>query len=139
LSEQSKFSRRAQVKELANEGLDENAIAQRLGLRLTTVRNYRAKALVSAGAPLSEREKQVSDLARQGLTNAVIGQQLGISTRTVEVHRQNAFKKLGAGNAAQLAHMHKDQEKDDLRKRVAELEVKVASLEEHIARLEGNA
>jgi DNA-binding NarL/FixJ family response regulator len=128
----------AQVHQLAREGLSDQTIAQCLNLSPTTVRNYRSKTLVSPGAPLSEREKQVSDLVRKGLPNIVIGQQLGISPRTVEVHRQQALRKLGARNATELADMRKNTEHQGLLVRIAELEAKVASLEQHIAKLEGN-
>lgn len=129
----------AKVKELASQGFSDEAIAERLGRSVTTVRNYRTKTLIEVGSPLSEREQQVSDLARQGQTNSLIAERLGIGIRTVEVHRQSALRKLGVRNAAELADQRKNSEIEILVARIAELEGEVASLKAHIAALEGKS
>ena len=71
------------------------------------------KALPSAIAKLSPREKQIFRMIGRGMSSAEIGKALGITTQTVLVHRKNIGKKTGAGARkatllALLAHYVKD-------------------------------
>lgn len=60
----------------------------------------RAKA-----ALLSARERQIVCLVVSGLLNKEIADQLDLALVTVKVHRGRAMRKMGAGNAADLARI----------------------------------
>ena len=62
----------------------------------------RAKNLASG---LTQREGQIVKLVVSGLLNKEIADELGLALVTVKVHRGRAMKKLGAGNAAELARI----------------------------------
>jgi FixJ family two-component response regulator len=56
-------------------------------------------------ASLTLREREIVRLVVAGLLNKEIADQLDIALITVKVHRGRAMQKLGAGNAAELAHI----------------------------------
>lgn len=53
---------------------------------------------------ITKREREVLLLVGQGITSRKIAERLKVALKTVEVHRANLMKKLGATNAARLAH-----------------------------------
>jgi FixJ family two-component response regulator len=59
----------------------------------------------SKAATLTEREREVVRLVVGGLLNKEIAAKLGLALVTVKVHRGRAMRKLGAGNAAELARI----------------------------------
>lgn len=53
---------------------------------------------------LTRREQQILRLICNGWTNGAIADHLSLSPRTVDKHRENIQRKLGVGNAVQLAN-----------------------------------
>jgi FixJ family two-component response regulator len=64
-----------------------------------------ARALRTAYARLSQREKEVMALVVAGRLNKQIGGELGISEITVKAHRGQVMRKLQAGSLAELVRM----------------------------------
>jgi two-component system nitrate/nitrite response regulator NarL len=60
-----------------------------------------ASASVSAGVPLTPREREVLVLLAQGLANKMIAPRLGISEHTVKTHVAAVYEKLHARNRAE--------------------------------------
>ena len=56
-------------------------------------------------ASLTVRERQIVALVVAGLLNKEIAEKLDLALVTVKVHRARAMRKLGAGNAAELARI----------------------------------
>lgn len=59
-------------------------------------------ALMSGGAPLTERERQIATMLMRGFATKTIAQVLGISPRTVYKHVSNIHTKLGVTNQVEL-------------------------------------
>ncbi|MCL2459165.1 MAG: response regulator transcription factor [Desulfobulbus sp.] len=53
---------------------------------------------------ITPREREILLLVAKGKSSRLIGELLFISPRTVDVHRNRLLRKLGAANAASLAH-----------------------------------
>ncbi|HEY8357843.1 MAG TPA: LuxR C-terminal-related transcriptional regulator [Ramlibacter sp.] len=128
-----KLDRHASVKQLAAQGLSTTAIAEQLGLSEGTVKDYKKKALVALGVPLSARERQIYDFAAQGLTSSAIAGLLGLVPQTVELHRHRAMKKLGVKTAAGLVALHKSKETEAILAELAELKVRLMNMEQQLA------
>jgi FixJ family two-component response regulator len=56
-------------------------------------------------ATLTGRERQIVRLVVSGMLNKEIAAHLGLALVTIKAHRGRAMHKLGAGNAAELAHI----------------------------------
>ena len=54
---------------------------------------------------LTPRERDIITLVVRGLLNKEIADQLSLALVTIKVHRGRAMRKMGAGNAAELAHL----------------------------------
>lgn len=59
----------------------------------------------SRASELTMREKEIVQLVVAGMLNKEIADKLGLALVTVKVHRGRAMRKLGAGNAAELARI----------------------------------
>jgi DNA-binding NarL/FixJ family response regulator len=55
---------------------------------------------LTAGVPLSAREREVVALIAAGLSNRQIAEQLVLSVRTVERHIENVYNRLGISGKA---------------------------------------
>jgi DNA-binding CsgD family transcriptional regulator len=60
---------------------------------------------VSAGSPLSDREREVAELLLLGMPYRDIGAQLFISAKTVEHHVARIRRRLGAGSRSEMLSM----------------------------------
>jgi FixJ family two-component response regulator len=65
----------------------------------------KSQALTRRAGQLTPRELEIVRLVASGLLNKEIADQLKIALVTVKVHRGRAMRKLGAGNAAELARI----------------------------------
>jgi two-component system response regulator FixJ len=63
------------------------------------------RALLSAMAALTAREREVAERVAAGKSSKVIARELDISDKTVQVHRQHAMEKLGVHSATELARL----------------------------------
>lgn len=75
--------------------------------RANTLRaDARARAAArTRAAQLTDREREIVRLVVAGMLNKEIADELRLALVTVKVHRGRAMRKLGAGNAAELAHL----------------------------------
>jgi DNA-binding NarL/FixJ family response regulator len=128
-------NRRLQIQHLAQKGLSKEDIAERLKIKVKTVRSHKTLMAAKVGVPLTPRETEVVELAQRGLTSAAIGNQLGLSERTVEAHRQSALKKHGVNSMAELTARNRETEVDALRAKITELEEIIARQEEQLRQL----
>ncbi len=78
--------------------LDMPGPAQRAGQLASELRQA-----ISAGDPLTPREREIAGLVSRGLTNRAIATQLVLSERTVEGHLRNILAKLQLANRTELA------------------------------------
>jgi DNA-binding NarL/FixJ family response regulator len=60
---------------------------------------------ITAGGPLTRRERDVAMLAARGLANREIAQRLVLSVRTIESHLAQTYRKLGVRDRKELADM----------------------------------
>ncbi|MEK6232127.1 MAG: response regulator [Luteolibacter sp.] len=56
-------------------------------------------------ATLTKRERNIVSMVVGGLLNKEVAHQLGLAVITIKIHRANAIRKLGAGNAVDLARI----------------------------------
>ena len=83
-----------------------DAVAQALQRAFALQRaELQAATARTRAASLTLREREIVRLVVAGLLNKEIADQLDIALITVKVHRGRAMQKLGAGNAAELAHI----------------------------------
>lgn len=73
--------------------------------RRNQVANLRLARLNERAGQLTPRERSIVALVVAGHINKEIADQLDLAVVTVKVHRGRAMRKLGAGNAAELAHL----------------------------------
>lgn len=67
--------------------------------------NSKLNDLRARAESLTPRERAIVSLVTTGLLNKEIADQLDLALVTIKVHRGRAMRKLGAGNAAELAHL----------------------------------
>lgn len=60
------------------------------------VRSITSDAAVTAGAPLTPREREILEMLAEGANNRVVASRLGISRHTVKFHVASILAKLGA-------------------------------------------
>jgi len=87
----------AKLLEVVEQALQRSLVMHREGLQAAAAR---AKL-----ATLTDREREIVRWVVGGLLNKEIADQLNLAEITVKVHRGSAMRKLGAGNAAELAHI----------------------------------
>jgi FixJ family two-component response regulator len=73
--------------------------------RITVRREAEARALRTAYASLSKREREVMALVVSGLLNKQVGSELGISEITVKAHRGKVMAKMNARSLPALVEM----------------------------------
>ena len=67
--------------------------------------SLQAATAAARAASLSDRERAIVRLAMAGLLNKEIADRLNLALATVKLHRGRAMRKLGAGNAVELARI----------------------------------
>ncbi|WP_163509830.1 ATP-binding protein [Fodinicola acaciae] len=78
-------------------------VARRLGMAPTVEAATALQERLTAGPPLTRREREIAQLIADGLSNRQIAERFVLSERTVETHVRSVLSKLQLGNRTHVA------------------------------------